>query len=130
MSRENAAGVLVLLLLAGCVGPYPGPDKQGAGLVQGAAVGAGAGAVTGSQLAAGTGPGALVGAGVGAVAGSIQGFAKDLASGREQEFHHLGLAHLHHGHRQHLAPTNILQNGAGRRESGADTGVHPDGGRQ
>ncbi len=67
----------LLLVLCACTGPYPGPDKQGAGTLRGAATGAGAGAVAGFQLGAGTGPGAVVGAGVGAVAGGISGAVQD-----------------------------------------------------
>ena len=71
------------LLLVSCTShdldPRPGPDKQGIGLVTGAASGAGAGAITGFQLGAATGPGAAVGAGLGAVAGSLRGLTADLA---------------------------------------------------
>lgn len=76
-SRSAASAVALCFFGVGCAGPYAGPDKQFAGSLQGAAVGAGGGAVTGFQLGAGTGPGALVGAGLGAVAGGIQGFAHD-----------------------------------------------------
>ena len=65
------------MLVSACAKSISGPDKQGQGLLGGAATGAGAGAVTGFQLGAGTGPGALVGAGVGAAAGAMQGFVKD-----------------------------------------------------
>jgi outer membrane protein OmpA-like peptidoglycan-associated protein len=71
-----------LLLLASCVSkspvPIAGPDKQGAGLFSGAALGATSGAVTGAQLTAGAGPGAMVGAGVGAVFGMFSGLGTDL----------------------------------------------------
>lgn len=76
---------LLLVGLSGCsnndslMDPRPGPDKQGLGLIHGAATGAGSGAVTGFQIGAGTGPGALVGAGLGAIAGSIKGIGQDLA---------------------------------------------------
>ena len=69
--------VISVLFAAGCADPYPGPDKQGGGMLEGAAVGAGTGAVTGFQVGAGTGPGAAVGAGVGAIAGGISGMVKD-----------------------------------------------------
>lgn len=69
--------VFFICVIFGCAGPTPGPDKQGAGTLRGAALGAGAGAVYGAQVAAGTGPAALVGAGFGAVAGGISGFAQD-----------------------------------------------------
>lgn len=61
----------------GCSAPQTGPDKQFEGELSGAALGAGAGAVTGFQVSSATGPGAAVGAGLGAVAGGIQGFFKD-----------------------------------------------------
>jgi hypothetical protein len=65
------------VLLAGCAGPTPGPDKQFAGTMSGAVTGAGAGMVTGFQVGAGTGPGAAVGAGLGAVLGGVQGIVQD-----------------------------------------------------
>ncbi len=64
-------------LALGCVGPSPGPDKHGSGLVQGVAVGAGSGAITGAQFSSATGPGAVVGAGLGAVAGGVRGAVLD-----------------------------------------------------
>lgn len=70
-------GLLLAFSITGCVGPQPGPDKQGEGMLTGAVYGAGAGAITGAQLASATGPGALAGAGFGAVVGSIRGFAQD-----------------------------------------------------
>lgn len=74
---------LYLLCIAafftGCAGPTPGPDKQFAGALEGAASSAGAGAVYGIQVGAGNPAGALVGAGIGAVAGSISGFGQDQA---------------------------------------------------
>jgi outer membrane protein OmpA-like peptidoglycan-associated protein len=57
--------------------PIPGPDKQGAGIVGGSAVGAGAGAVYGAQVTSATGPGAFIGAGFGALAGALTGFGTD-----------------------------------------------------
>ncbi len=75
--RYLAVPLIAFSLSACSTAPYPGPDKQGAGEIAGAATGAGAGAVTGFQLGVGTGPGAFVGAGLGAVAGGIQGFAND-----------------------------------------------------
>lgn len=75
--RKFTTLISLVLLLAACGGPRPGPDKQfGMGL-QGAVSGAGSGAVTGFQLGSGTGPGAAVGAGLGFVAGGIRGFAQD-----------------------------------------------------
>ena len=80
MGLKIASLIALALCLAGCSSvPHPGPDKQGAGMLSGAAVGAGAGAVTGFQVSAGTGPGAFVGAGMGAVAGGLQGLADDMA---------------------------------------------------
>lgn len=73
------------LLLAGVVGcsplassPRPGPDKQGEGLLTGAALGAGSGAVTGAQFSASAGPGAFIGAGLGGIFGALSGLGVDL----------------------------------------------------
>lgn len=63
--------------------PDPGPDQQARGILSGAAVGAGSGAVFGAQVTAGAGPGAVVGAGLGAVFGAIQGAAGDLLEDEE-----------------------------------------------
>ena len=68
---------LLVCVLSACAGPTPGPDKQFAGALEGAATSAGAGAIYGIQVGAPTGVGVAVGAGVGAVAGGIQGFAQD-----------------------------------------------------
>jgi outer membrane protein OmpA-like peptidoglycan-associated protein len=57
--------------------PVQGPDKAGFGLLKGAAVGAGSGAVTGAQLSSITGPGAVVGAGFGAATGFLKGALMD-----------------------------------------------------
>lgn len=71
--------ILILSLLAsGCSNPQPGPDKTAAGLVLGAAWGAGAGAVVGNQVSR-TGEGVAVGAGLGAVQGALTGVGFDLA---------------------------------------------------
>ena len=73
--------LLALVLFAGACSrqsrPVPGPDKQGAGTVSGAMLGAGAGAVYGAQISAGTGAGAIAGAGIGAVYGAVSGLALD-----------------------------------------------------
>jgi outer membrane protein OmpA-like peptidoglycan-associated protein len=69
--------MVVGLLLAGCMAPRIGPDKEGGGRLVGALTGAGAGAVTGFQLGVGTGPGAAVGAGFGALAGGMRGAVQD-----------------------------------------------------
>ncbi len=72
------------LLFTSCASkPVPGPDKQGAGTLSGAAMGAGSGAVIGAQLTAGTGPGAAVGAGMGAIFGALHGIATDLLEDEE-----------------------------------------------
>lgn len=71
--------LVVLCSCSAASAPVPGPDKQFSSGMQGALTGAGAGAVTGFQVAAGTGPGALVGAGFGAIAGGIQGAGEDKA---------------------------------------------------
>lgn len=77
MKNLNYNLSIAALLLVGCVGSSPGPDKHGGGMMQGAALGAGAGAVTGAQVTAATGPGVLVGAGLGAVAGGVRGALLD-----------------------------------------------------
>jgi len=73
---------LILVGLPGCTPfssePAPGPDKQGVGMLSGAALGAGSGAITGAEVSAGAGPGALVGAGLGAVFGAFSGLGTDL----------------------------------------------------
>lgn len=82
-----------LILLSGCAiflsgcarEAVPGPDKQFGQMVQGAATGAGAGAVTGFQISAATGPGALIGAGVGAISGAIEGSSTDLTEDQQLE---------------------------------------------
>ena len=74
--------LLALTMLIACAAPVSGPDKQFAGMMQGAAVGAGAGAVTGAQVAAATGPGVAVGAGFGAVVGGVKGYLADLDEDR------------------------------------------------
>ena len=66
-----------MVAATGCSRPAPGPDKQFAGTLGGAASGAGAGAITGFQLGAGSGPGAAVGAGLGAAVGAIRGAVQD-----------------------------------------------------
>ncbi|MCB0338063.1 MAG: OmpA family protein [Bdellovibrionales bacterium] len=108
--------ILLLALLAGLGcgsrAPVPGPDKQGAGLVEGAVAGAGAGAIAGAQLSAATGPGAVVGAGFGAVAGSIKGAFADMTeqeqmelSDRAQEQRELAIVHeiLHDHYQRRIA---------------------------
>ena len=60
----------------------PGPDKSLAGMVLGAAWGAGAGAVVGHQTG-NMGPGALVGSGFGAASGLMSGIGLDVAEGVE-----------------------------------------------
>jgi outer membrane protein OmpA-like peptidoglycan-associated protein len=76
-SRSLAASLVVSMLAGGCAQEVPGPDKQGGGMLGGAAMGAGAGAIAGAQLSSATGPGALVGAGFGAVAGAVRGMVQD-----------------------------------------------------
>jgi outer membrane protein OmpA-like peptidoglycan-associated protein len=77
-SLRFGLGITVLLVFAGgCAEEAPGPDKQGGGMLSGAALGAGAGAIAGAQLSSATGPGALAGAGFGAVAGAVRGMVQD-----------------------------------------------------
>lgn len=58
--------------------PVPGRDKQGAGLLSGAIMGAGSGMITGGQFAASVGPGAFIGMGFGALWGSLYGLGLDV----------------------------------------------------
>ncbi len=87
---KHVVNIVGIYLVVGCLGGchyVPGPDKQGGGMLQGAATGAVSGAVTGIQLTSSTGPGALAGAGVGAVAGALQGSLVDTI---EEDQHQLG----------------------------------------
>lgn len=58
--------------------PRPGPDKQSVGTLSGAAMGAGAGAIIGTEVTAATGPGAVIGAGFGGIFGMLSGLGVDL----------------------------------------------------
>ena len=80
--------IIVSMCLLGACRYSPGPDKQGGGMIQGAATGAITGATTAVQFTSPTGPGAAVGAGIGAVAGALQGAAADAM---EEEQERLGL---------------------------------------
>lgn len=111
--------VLMLASFCGCSATHTGPDKQFSGTVQGAAIGAGAGAITGAHLSAATGPGVAVGAGLGAVAGGIRGFVIDETeeqllefAARTQEQREIANAHEllqeHFKRRQELHPTRDL----------------------
>ncbi|MCB0345748.1 MAG: hypothetical protein KDD66_11570 [Bdellovibrionales bacterium] len=75
------AACVAFAMLTSCTpaspAPYPGPDKQAAGTIYGAMLGAGAGAVYGAQVSAGAGPGAAVGAGFGAIYGMAAGIGID-----------------------------------------------------
>jgi outer membrane protein OmpA-like peptidoglycan-associated protein len=82
ISRAHILALVIFcLFLISCMPfsrePRPGPDKQAAGTIYGAALGAGTGAITGAELTAGTGPGAAVGAGLGAVWGMMSGVGID-----------------------------------------------------
>ncbi len=73
--------ISIAVFLPGCADyskPIPGKDKQGAGLVSGAMMGAGSGIITGAQFGAATGPGAFIGMGFGALWGSLQRLGLDL----------------------------------------------------
>lgn len=87
--REISSTIIFSLIILSTTGCHyrPGPDKQGGGMLQGAATGAVSGAVTGVQLTSSSGPGALAGAGVGAVAGALQGALVDTV---EEEQRQLG----------------------------------------
>lgn len=83
------AAFIVLAGLCSCSPKAePGPDKQFGEMVSGAATGAGAGAITGFQISAATGPGAAVGAGIGAISGAIQGATTDLTEEQQLELQH------------------------------------------
>lgn len=72
--------LVFVILVCSCASPRPepGPDKQGYGLISGAAMGAASGAITGAQFAASAGPGAWIGAGFGAIWGSLHGLGLDI----------------------------------------------------
>jgi outer membrane protein OmpA-like peptidoglycan-associated protein len=74
------SAALLLSSLVGCSNPQPGPDKTAAGMVLGAGWGAGSGVIIGHQLDV-PGEGAAIGAGFGAVHGAITGAGYDLAEG-------------------------------------------------
>lgn len=72
---------IIVILLASCSRPQPGPDKTLAGAVLGAGWGAGAGAVVGNQISY-AGEGAAVGAGFGLVNGALTGAGFDIQEGQ------------------------------------------------
>jgi len=72
----RAAGVSVLIALAGCQTPEGDTDRTATGALAGAAIGAGSGAIIGSQRG-NAGPGALIGGAIGALAGGLIGNAMD-----------------------------------------------------
>ncbi|MBL7661702.1 OmpA family protein [bacterium] len=82
--------ILVCIFLVCCVGcnprPVPGPDKQGAGTLYGAMVGAGSGAVIGAQVGATTTSSVLVGGSFGAALGAMHGAAQDLNEDEQLRF--------------------------------------------
>jgi outer membrane protein OmpA-like peptidoglycan-associated protein len=81
LSLRATVSISVLgLLFIGCSNPQPGPDKTAAGMVLGAGWGAGSGVIIGHQLDV-PGEGAAIGAGFGAVHGAITGAGYDLAEG-------------------------------------------------
>jgi uncharacterized protein YcfJ len=70
-------GVLgVSLILAGCYTPEGEPDRTASGALAGGAIGAGSGAIIGSQ-GGHAGEGALIGGAIGALTGGIIGNAMD-----------------------------------------------------
>lgn len=86
LASLNASLVVVLAAgtLLGCANrPIPGPDRQGAGVLQGAASGALTGASIGVQAGAAAGPAGALGAGLGAIAGAIQGASLDAVEDRQ-----------------------------------------------
>ena len=73
--------ILFAVIFSSCADyskPIPGRDKQGAGLLSGAIMGAGSGMITGGQFAASVGPGAFIGMGFGALWGSLYGLGIDV----------------------------------------------------
>lgn len=77
--KKALLSVVCLFCICACTsGPAPGPDKQAAGTISGAAIGAGSGAVWGAQVGATTGPAVVIGAGLGALFGALNGLGIDL----------------------------------------------------
>lgn len=102
--------VVVVWMAVGCAPALPGPDKQFAGTLEGAALGAGSGAITGFHVSAATGPGAAIGAGFGAVAGGIQGLMAD-----REEAAMLAVAAQSRGERERARVHEILNEHYSRR---------------
>jgi len=101
-----ALGAVLLFTTAafvGCAPATPGPDKQFGGTLEGAALGAGSGAITGFHVSAAAGPGAAIGAGFGAVVGGIQGIMAD-----QEEEAMLALAAESRGERERARVHEIL----------------------
>ena len=96
-------GFGAVLFVSGCAPATPGPDKQFAGSLEGAALGAGSGAITGFHVSAASGPGAAIGAGFGAVVGGLQGLIAD-----QEEEAMLALAAESRGERQRAQVHEIL----------------------
>lgn len=90
----------LLLILASCSNPQPGPDKTATGTVLGAGWGAGAGAIIGHQLSY-AGEGAAIGAGFGLVNGAMNGFGFDSIENvqleHEKQLASLKLQNQHNG---------------------------------
>lgn len=101
--RFVIGGLLVGVSIGACAPATPGPDKQFAGSLEGAALGAGSGAITGFHVAAASGPGAAIGAGFGAVVGGIQGLIAD-----QEEEAMLALAAASRGERARAQVHEIL----------------------
>jgi outer membrane protein OmpA-like peptidoglycan-associated protein len=78
--RSTVSISLLAFFMLGCSNPQPGPDKTAAGMVLGAGWGAGSGVIIGHQLDV-PGEGAAIGAGFGAVHGAITGAGYDMAEG-------------------------------------------------
>ena len=84
---KNVLFAIVVLNLIACADyskPIPGRDKQGAGLISGAIMGAGSGMLTTGHLLASSGPGAFIGMGFGALWGSVYGLGLDVLE--EEDF--------------------------------------------
>lgn len=112
--------LIASVVLMGCSKYAPGPDKQGAGIGPGLALGAVSGGVIGMHYAGAAGPGAAwAGAGIGAISGAIKGAMQDaseeerkaladaISRERETSFVHARLSE-HYDRRMEIHPTRDI----------------------
>ena len=82
MLQKTSVTVLCLLLCSSCSNferkLVPGPDKAGAGLVEGAALGGASGVILSNALGSAAFPALAIGAGLGATFGMISGTGADI----------------------------------------------------